>query len=289
MAGRLGAREEMAALALPADLAALLKKHPSIGPAEGAPVGKAKLRCSITGHEMPATLEAVQQYIAGGRYKKAKAWYARPFEAFLKGELLELANEFLAPHKDDAERQLYCTATRRTVGRIPKKIVAHLLSGRFTRAVEARRAGKPLPGEEGGEEDEEQGSEVDDEEEEEEDEELHGGEAEDEEADEHAGGSEDDAAGAGGKQRQGGKRKRGQEAPTVAAAAPSAAKAGKGAEGAAAAASAAAGGKKHKKQRNADSDGAPGAADTAAAAPAASKPAAAARASGKKHGKGGSK
>ena len=35
--------------------------------------------------------EALQQYLAGKRYKKARLWYSRPFESYLNAELAPLA------------------------------------------------------------------------------------------------------------------------------------------------------------------------------------------------------
>ena len=139
----------MSAPPLPAELKKLLKKHRSI---TLLPCGT-KLRCSLTGHEMKPLESAVAPYVAGARYTKARKWYSRSFESYLTPELLPLAEEWLRPHKD-SDKLLFCALTRRTLNRIPTKVVVHLLSPRFTRFLEFKRAGKPVPVA-GGEEEEE--------------------------------------------------------------------------------------------------------------------------------------
>ena len=137
---------------LPDAIKSLLKKHRSLSL---LPCGT-KLRCSLTGHEMKATEAAVEPYVRGARYTKARKWYSRSFESYLTPELLPLAEEWLRPHKA-SDKLLFCALTRRAVNRIPKKVVVHLMSPRFTRFLELTRAGKPVPEVEGGDEEEEEG------------------------------------------------------------------------------------------------------------------------------------
>lgn len=187
-----------------------LAKYPSLSVESG------KVKCSLTGHEVKETnLEGLQQYLRGSKYIKAKQWYSRDFENYLRDENLIHAKEFLVPHKS-SDKLLFCTLTRRVVNRIPKKIIAHLVSPRFGRYVEAHRRGVKLGGkpkvaipEEGEEVVPEVGEEESDEEEEEEDEKEEEEEKEDdkqEEVEMDEGMDEISEHGDGGKNKGSGKR-----------------------------------------------------------------------------------
>jgi hypothetical protein len=119
-----------------ADVAEIVSRHSSLS----FDASRNKITCSLTGHEVPGRdLKGLQQYLSGDRYKKAVKWYSRSFESFLLPELLELSS-VLVPHKSGSQKVVYCLATKREVNRIPKKIIQHLMSPRFTRAYAKYKA-----------------------------------------------------------------------------------------------------------------------------------------------------
>lgn len=98
------------------DLAALLAQHPSLQPNE-----RGKLRCALTGHELPRRADAVRQFVAGKAYAHARAWYAADFGRY---------EPFIVPHKRDAKK-LWCRLTGHELNRIPEEVEAHVAGRRY--------------------------------------------------------------------------------------------------------------------------------------------------------------
>jgi Surfeit locus protein 2 (SURF2) len=61
-----------------------------------------RVKCSITGHEIPADLKLVQQYLTSKKLLKAKEWYSADFTRYLP---------YIIEHKRDSKK-LFCRLTR---------------------------------------------------------------------------------------------------------------------------------------------------------------------------------
>ena len=75
-----------------------------------------KIRCTLTGHEMPAQLPAVEAYWSGKKYRSAKTKAEYDFSQH---------EPYLVPHTKNPYL-LYCTLTKMPV-RLPHPTRAHLL------------------------------------------------------------------------------------------------------------------------------------------------------------------
>lgn len=82
-----------------------------------------KIKCSITGHEMPPNVEIVQQYLNSKRFQKAVKWYSHDFSQYLP---------HIVPH-DSNPKLLTCKLTTLTLNRIPEEIEVHVNGKRFQR------------------------------------------------------------------------------------------------------------------------------------------------------------
>jgi len=111
-------------------LKSLLKRYESLSEFE-AEGGRAKVKCALTGHEMPATVDAVQSYISGRRYKRA-VWQAFDYSKY---------EPWLVANGKD-ERLLWCTLSKRAVNKIPEDVEKHVNGRRFKRLKAAAEAEK---------------------------------------------------------------------------------------------------------------------------------------------------
>ena len=102
-------------------------------PAELLPSGK--VRCSTTGHEMPAQLDACQQYWNGNKYKNAKARARYDFSQH---------EPYIVAHKKDPNL-LYCTLTKQPVSKMPKAVEGHVQGKRYKRLLLEAKQGVPEP------------------------------------------------------------------------------------------------------------------------------------------------
>ena len=101
--------------------------------AELLPSGK--VRCTSTGHEMPARLEVISQYWAGSKYASAKA---RATYDFAQHE------PWIVAHKQ-ASHLLYCTLTRQPLSKLPKAIEGHVQGKRYQRLLKEAKEGTAKP------------------------------------------------------------------------------------------------------------------------------------------------
>ena len=87
-----------------------------------------KIKCSYTGHEMPATAEAVGMYMSGKKYRKAK----------MKAEFSIDEFQPWIIETDSAENpnQVWCTVTKRFVSRDAKIIRRHMAGKKFIEMLE---------------------------------------------------------------------------------------------------------------------------------------------------------
>ena len=97
--------------------------------AELLPSGK--VRCTSTGHEMPARLEVISQYWAGSKYANAKARATYDFGQY---------EPWIVPHKK-ASHLLYCTLTRQPLTKLPKAIEGHVQGKRYQRLLKEATEG----------------------------------------------------------------------------------------------------------------------------------------------------
>jgi hypothetical protein len=100
-------------------LAVLLQQHADILTLQS----NNRLKCSITGHEIPPSLDAVQAHINGKKFKKAREWYTRDYSQYLP---------WVIEHKSDPTK-LFCTVTRMVLNKIPTEVEKHVNGKRFLR------------------------------------------------------------------------------------------------------------------------------------------------------------
>lgn len=82
-----------------------------------------RIKCSITGHEMPCKYDVVAAHLNGSKFRKASQWYNHNYDAYLP---------YIIPHKSDTKK-LYCTLTQQTLNRIPQVVEKHVQGKRFMR------------------------------------------------------------------------------------------------------------------------------------------------------------
>ena len=128
----------MAAPVVSASLRALLDAHPSIETIPSAPGSAtaavpaasaasaspppplpARLRCRLTGHEMPLREDAVARYVGGATYAKARDWYSKT------GDLLKAHAPWIVPHRA-SPKHLFCRLTRDVLNAVPEQVEAHV-------------------------------------------------------------------------------------------------------------------------------------------------------------------
>lgn len=117
-------------MSLSSVITALVRKHPSLSEFT-APGGKTKLRCSLTGHEMNASLDAVQQYVEGKRYQHAAAW-----AAYVATPEFAAVAKHVVPHRRDPAF-MWCMLTQTVLPKLPETVARHVASPRFQRALVA--------------------------------------------------------------------------------------------------------------------------------------------------------
>ena len=102
-----------------------------------------KVRCTLTGHEVPPRLDALEAYWGGKSYRKRAERAAYDFSKH---------EPWLVAHTK-SEHLLWCTLTGRPVSRTPKAVEGHVRGRRFLRLRKEARAKEKAAaaaGEEGG-------------------------------------------------------------------------------------------------------------------------------------------
>lgn len=82
-----------------------------------------KIKCKLSGHEMPPSSDMVLQYINSKSFKKSLEWYSFDFSKYL-------------PHVvDDNQnsRKLYCKLTKQHLNKVPLQVEKHVNGKRFLR------------------------------------------------------------------------------------------------------------------------------------------------------------
>ncbi|KAM4664800.1 surfeit locus protein 2 isoform 2-T2 [Discoglossus pictus] len=107
---------------LPADVEAFIQQHPSLKLVEGN-----KIRCSLTGHELPCRLPELISFTNGKKYKR-----------LTKTTTSTIDYSNLAPHIVPSTKnphQLFCKLTLRHINKLPEHIQKHVEGKRYRRAL----------------------------------------------------------------------------------------------------------------------------------------------------------
>lgn len=84
---------------------------------------KNRIRCSVTGHEMPPNFDVITAHLNGKDFKKKKEWYNADYSPYLP---------YIVPHKD-SDKMLYCTLTGISLNKIPNEVQKHVNGKKFKR------------------------------------------------------------------------------------------------------------------------------------------------------------
>lgn len=103
-----------------AEVKEFLKQH---GDAQLTDSGK--VRCAVTGHEMPSKLEALEQHFNGKRYKNAKERSQYDFA---------MHEPWIVAHKKNPHL-LYCTLTKKPVTKQAKAVEGHINGKKYKRLL----------------------------------------------------------------------------------------------------------------------------------------------------------
>ncbi|XP_059266399.1 surfeit locus protein 2 isoform X1 [Mustela nigripes] len=107
---------------LSADVRAFLREHPSLRLEPGAH----KVKCALTGHELPCRLPALQLYTRGKKYRRL----VRAAPAF---DYAELEPHIVPSTKNP--HQLFCRLTLRHINKCPEHVLRHTRGRRYQRAL----------------------------------------------------------------------------------------------------------------------------------------------------------
>ncbi|XP_042770256.1 surfeit locus protein 2 isoform X2 [Panthera tigris] len=106
----------------PAEVLAFLREHPSLRLEPGA----AKVKCALTGHELPCRLPELQVYTRGKKYRRLVS--ASPAFDYAEFEP-HIVPSTKNPH------QLFCRLTLRHINKVPEHVLRHTQGQRYQRAL----------------------------------------------------------------------------------------------------------------------------------------------------------
>ncbi|XP_039111079.1 surfeit locus protein 2 [Hyaena hyaena] len=106
----------------PAEVLAFLREHPSLRLEPGA----GKVKCALTGHELPCRLPELQVYTRGKRYRRL----VRASPAF---DYAEFEPHIVPSTKNPY--QLFCRLTMRHINKAPEHVLRHTQGQRYQRAL----------------------------------------------------------------------------------------------------------------------------------------------------------
>ncbi|TEA29681.1 hypothetical protein DBR06_SOUSAS510278 [Sousa chinensis] len=107
----------------PVDVCAFLREHPSLRLEPGA----RKVRCALTGHELPCRLPELQVYTRGKKYRRL----VRASPAF---DYAEFEPHIVPSTKNP--HQLFCKLTLRHINKSPEHVLRHTQGRRYQRALQ---------------------------------------------------------------------------------------------------------------------------------------------------------
>uniref|UniRef100_A0A8D1TDX8 Surfeit 2 n=1 Tax=Sus scrofa TaxID=9823 RepID=A0A8D1TDX8_PIG len=111
----------------PAEVLAFLREHPSLRLEPGA----LKVRCALTGHELPCRLPELQVYTRGKKYRRL----VRASPAF---DYAEFEPHIVPSTKNP--HQLFCKLTLRHINKAPEHVLRHTRGRRYQRALQKYEA-----------------------------------------------------------------------------------------------------------------------------------------------------
>uniref|UniRef100_A0A8C5R7L4 Surfeit 2 n=1 Tax=Leptobrachium leishanense TaxID=445787 RepID=A0A8C5R7L4_9ANUR len=97
-----------------------LLQHPVLELTEGG-----KVRCTLTGHEVPCTLSAVKNFTEGKKYKRLSSCGSFDYSVY---------KPHIVPSNKNP-KQLFCKLTVRHINRIPEHVQKHVQGKRYQRAL----------------------------------------------------------------------------------------------------------------------------------------------------------
>eukprot|EP01041_Mallomonas_annulata_P002611 gene2611-5104_t len=95
-----------------------------------------RIKCDVTGHEMPVRFDTIQQYLDSKSYKKALEWYSYDYSSFLP---------YIIPSRKN-DKQLWCTVTKQPLNKIPEEVKKHMSGKKFRRLLEEYKNTKTSKG-----------------------------------------------------------------------------------------------------------------------------------------------
>ncbi|XP_053551897.1 surfeit locus protein 2 [Bombina bombina] len=99
----------------------LLLQHPSLQLIEGN-----KVRCALTGHELPCRLPELQSFISGKKYKRlTKVTSSFNYNSYKP----HIVPSTKTPH------QMFCKLTLRHINKIPEEVLRHVQGKRYQKAL----------------------------------------------------------------------------------------------------------------------------------------------------------
>ncbi|XP_071802566.1 surfeit locus protein 2-like isoform X2 [Asterias amurensis] len=109
-------------MTLSKDVQMFLRMHPSL-----SCIGTGKVQCSLTGHEMPCKIAAMESYTSGRKYQRLREFSGCDLEQF---------KPHIVPSKKKGRgHQLFCTLTLRHMTRLPVDVQRHIKGKKYTRAL----------------------------------------------------------------------------------------------------------------------------------------------------------
>ncbi|XP_041049493.1 surfeit locus protein 2-like [Carcharodon carcharias] len=109
-----------ASASLSPELAAFLQQHPALQPGHDN-----RVKCSLTGHELPCRLADLQAYTKGKKYQRLSM--KEPFN-------YSQYEPHIVPSTKNPQ-QLFCKLTIRHINKIPQHILRHVNGKRYQRAL----------------------------------------------------------------------------------------------------------------------------------------------------------
>ena len=82
-----------------------------------------RVKCLLSGHEMPLKLETIMEYINSRNFKKIKEWYNQDFSKYLP---------YIVQHNSNP-KLLHCKLTNKPLNKIPVEIEKHVNGKKFIR------------------------------------------------------------------------------------------------------------------------------------------------------------